>query len=153
MRRFQPFRTGTSKSSGEDRQAALTQALGEQAEGLNGNLVEAGVLGDGTVIQGNSKTTLVPDVTFQKPGVAVFVHHGLGYTVYNWSVAKVTPAGTTLGLSRRRPTRQGIWLEAEAAGVDSTGAVDSRLDAAGKFSPVVKANIKVWGEPGQEPAA
>lgn len=140
MRRFPSFRTGSSKSSGEDRQAALTQVMKGLIGGLNGNLRNAGVLGDGTVVDGNTNERIVPDVEFQKPDLPTFVCHRIGHTVYNWQVISVSP-GAIIGLSRKRPTRDGIWLEARGADVDEDG----------KFDPPVKATIKCWGEPGQEP--
>lgn len=143
MRRFAHFRTGTSRSSGEDRQAALTGAMGQVAGGLNGKLRKGGVLGDGTVTAGNSNEKTVPGVKFQKPDVPVLVVHRIGHTVYNWQAIDVKPAAI-IGRARRRPTRDGIWLEAKATGA----TVDP---VTGKFDPPIVATIACWGEAGQEP--
>lgn len=140
MRRFRHFRTGTGKSSPEDRQSALTGTMGTLAKGLNGKLRDASVLGDGTIVQGNSNESVVPGVIFQKPDLPVFVVHALGHTVYNWQAMDCKP-GAIIGMSRQRPTRDGIWLEARGADVGADG----------KFEPLVVATIKVWGEAGQEP--
>ena len=141
MRRFRHFRTGTSRSSREDREAALRGTMGSLAKGLNGQLRNGSVLGDGTVINGNTNEKVVPGVIFQKPGLPVFVVHGIGHTVYNWQQMDCKP-GATIGRSRKRPTRDGMWLEATGATVGGDG----------KFDPPVVATIKFWGEPGQEPA-
>ena len=140
MRRFRAFRTGTSKSSGQDRQTALSGTMRILSSGLNGKLRNGGMLADGrTTTRGNSSEKITR-VKFQKPGVPVLAMHNLGFTVLNWSVINVEP-GATIGKSRKRPTKDGIWLEATGATLDAAGS---------KFEPPVVATIKMWGERGQE---
>lgn len=140
MKRFRSFRTGVSGSSPQDRQAALTGFTRPLATGLNGQLRKGSVLGDGRAIRGNSNEKTVR-VTFQKPNLPTMVAHRIGWTVTNWNVIDVKPAAT-IGRSRRRATRDVIYLEA----LDN-GSVGSD----GKFDPPVVATIAVWGEPGPEP--
>lgn len=141
MKRTPVFRTGTSRSSAEDRQSALTGALPPLASAVNGELRKGGTLGDGKVTSGNSNEKVVPNVVFQKPSLPVFVVHAIGHTVYNWQAIDVKPPAT-IGRSRRRPNRTGIWLEAMPG---------PTVDASGKFDPPVIASIACWGERGQEP--
>lgn len=139
MRRFQSFRTGISKSSGQDRQAALNGFVGQIVSGLNGKLISGGVEGDGTPVQGNAAEKMTR-VTFTQPDIPFIAIHALGFTVYNWTVIDCIP-GAQISRSRRRPTNAGIWLQATLGNVGPDG----------KFDPPIVATIKMWGPRGQEP--